>query len=232
MRLLELTEPLFQYICRLNRGARKTATVDFDTVRAEIRQLLADMAERAKADPRVASQFETVEPALVYFVDDMIATSPLPFAEMWSLNRLAYERGELAGNQAFFVLLGATLAARGEGTTEALAVFYICLGLGFVGWLAGQPQKIQDYMAQIAPRIRHLMENDAGARLCPDAYEANTADLPRPVGPRLIGIVIVFTGLLLVVAAANIFLFRTSSADLSRALEEISQHDPGRPGTR
>lgn len=232
MRLLELTEPLFQYVCRLNRGSRKTATVDFDTVRAEIRQLLADMAERAKADPRINRQFEAVEPAMVYFVDDIIATSPLPFAEVWSLNRLAYERGELAGNQAFFVLLGTALSARGDGTEDVLAVFYTCLGLGFVGWLAGQPQKIQEYMTQIAPRIRHLVENDAGARLCPDAYEANTADLPRPVGPRLIGIVIVFTGLLLVVAAANIYLFHTSSADLHRALEEITQHDPGVPETR
>ena len=46
MTLLELCEPLFQYVCRLNRSARKGATPDEETVRADLQKILADIKER------------------------------------------------------------------------------------------------------------------------------------------------------------------------------------------
>ena len=40
--LLDLCEPLFQYICRLNRSARKGGSYELAQVQSEIKALLAD----------------------------------------------------------------------------------------------------------------------------------------------------------------------------------------------
>lgn len=226
MNLLELTDPLFQYVCRLNRVARKAATIDYRTARAEMVELFEEMGEKSKADHRLAQQYEKIEPALVYFVDSIVSESHLSFAPEWNANRLAFERQELAGDQVFFILLDETLQERGDDAAERLTVFYTCLGLGFSGWLIGQPEMLRQKMTEIAPRIRAFIESDDAKRICPAAYDhVNTANLPLPVGTRLIGIAIVFFGLILVVVTANIYLFRTSSADLYRALEEIAKRD-------
>ncbi len=227
MNLLELTEPLFQYICRLNRAARKNAPSEYETVRSELRELFETMAEKSRSDHRLASQYQKMELPLVYFVDSVISESRLQWAQEWNQNRMAFERQELAGDERFFELLDETIAERGEESAERLAVYYTCLGLGFTGWFAGQPEVIKRKMVELAPRIRSFVESDDTARICPDAYEhINTANLPLPVGTRLVGIAIVFIGLLLVVIVANVWLFRTSSSDLYRALDTVSKNDP------
>lgn len=227
MNLLELTEPLFQYICRLNRAARKNAPSEYEGVRAEIRELFESMAEKSRSDHRLATQYQKMELPLIYFVDSVVAESRLSWAPEWNSNRLAFERQELAGDERFFELLEETMAERGEEAAERLAVFYTCLGLGFTGWYAGQPEVIKRKMVELAPRIRSYVESDDTARICPDAYEhTNKTNLPLPVGTRLLGIVIIFVGLLLVVIAANVWLFRASSSDLYQALENVSKNDP------
>ena len=115
----------------------------------------------------------------------------------------------------------------GEEAAERLAVFYTCLGLGFVGWNTGQPEVIKRKMVELAPRIRNFVESDDSAKICPDAYKhTNTANLPLPVGTKLLGIVILFVGLVLVVAVANIILFQESSSNLYQALDSVRKNDP------
>src|SRR5579859_830230 len=139
MTLLQLTEPLFQYVCRLNRIARRGsgqkssgdttfvtlsreaaataapmvpprgANLDYTVARSEIKALLEDMMSRAATDLRLSMQARKVELPLIFFVDSMIAESRLPFAAEWNQNRLAYDRQELAGDEKFFDLLDETL---------------------------------------------------------------------------------------------------------------------------
>jgi len=227
MNLPELTEPLFQYVCRLNRVARKGATIEYETVRTEVRDIFANLAEKSKADHRLAEQYSQVELPLTFFIDSVISESRLHFAAEWHANRLAFERQELAGDERFYDLLEETLADRSEEASERLVIFYTCLGLGFSGWFAGQPDVVRRKMMEIMPRVRSYIDTDDSARICPDAYEhTNTANLPLPVGTRLLGIAIVFIGLILVVVVANVWLFKTSSADLYRSLEDVAKHDP------
>ena len=73
MTLLELTEPIFQYICRLNRLSRKSggaakgdtlfitkgsqpkgASLDYGVVRAEIKSLFEDLMQKGGGDIRLA----------------------------------------------------------------------------------------------------------------------------------------------------------------------------------
>src|SRR6476660_873270 len=99
----------------------------------------------------------------------MISESALPFAAEWNQNRLAYDRQELAGDEKFFDMLEETTKESGDDATERLAVFYLCLGLVFTGSYFKHPEFLRKTMLALSSRVRHLMENDPSAKLCPEA---------------------------------------------------------------
>src|ERR1700739_74738 len=103
MKLLELYEGLFQYICRLNRAAKGQTHPDYSRVRSEIKSLFDDVSRSFASDPALCNQVNQLEAPMVFFVDNMIATSRLNFAPQWAMKRLAAERNELAGDERFFV---------------------------------------------------------------------------------------------------------------------------------
>ncbi len=226
LRLLDLCEPLFQAVCRLNRMARKGTSTDYATARSEIQSLLEDLGQRARSDLALSEAFRKVEMPLIFFVDSLISESSLPFASEWNRKRIAYERNELAGDEKFFDLLDETLR-EGRDADERLAVFYTCLGLGFAGWYAGQPEFLRKKMLEIAPRVKAFVDADEAGLITPDSYQhTNTANLPMPMSASLVPLLIVIIGLFLVVGAVNIFTFRTASAELNAALETIAKRGP------
>ncbi len=225
MTLLELCEPLFLYICRLNRSARKGGAHEYGHIRAEIKALLEDAKSKAASDANLVSQYEKIEEVLVFFVDSMIAESKLPFAHQWHQNRLAYERKELAGDEKFFDLLEETLTDSSKASTERLAVFYTCMGLGFAGFYAGQPEHLRRKMLDCKARIRDMMDADELSRICPQAYEhVDTRDFAEPPGKRLLGIAIALIGSIIVLFVANLLLFESSIKNLKNALNKINEH--------
>jgi type VI protein secretion system component VasF len=219
MTLLELCEPLFQYICRLNRIGRKGAHADADEVRARIKGFIEEMKSRASSDPALRSQAEKIELPLIFFADSMIRESRLTFAGQW--RDIAQERNELAGDEKFFDLLEETLLEKSELASERLGVFFTCLGLGFTGWYAGQPEYLRKKMLEIAAR-RGRGDGEATAKLCPEAYEhVNTSDLIEPPGRSLVGIGIALVGFIVVLFVANVYLYRSSSGELRSSLEQV-----------
>jgi type VI protein secretion system component VasF len=250
MTLLDLTEPLFQYICRLNRLARRApgakagdtsfltkaaaatpvpgrgAALDEVVARSEIKALLEDMMSRAAADARLAQQARKIELPLTFFIDSMISESSLPFASHWNQNRLAYERQELAGDEKFFDLLDETLKESGEDAAERLAVFYVCIGLGFTGIYFKQPEFLRKTMLGIAPRIRHLVENDYAARICPETYQGvDTRNLVEPPSSRMVLVGMVFACFTLAVLISYVVMYRQSSKNLNSSIDEVLQND-------
>lgn len=218
MTLVEACEPFFQYICRLNRLARKGGQVGQDEVRSQLKQLLAET--RAKAGPALASQYEEIELVLIFFADSLIRESGLGFARHWS--DLAQEHNELAGDEKFYEMLDETLADKSEAATERLAVYYMCLGLGFTGWYSGQPEFLRKKTTEVYARVRGRAGGDAGGTMCPDAYEhVNTSDLIQPPGRSLVGIAIVLVGLIVVLFAANVMLYRGSAGKVEQALKAL-----------
>src|SRR5580698_3158738 len=103
MKLLESYEGLFQYICRLNRASKGQTHPEYSRVRSEIKGLFDDISRGAASDPALSSQVKQLEEPMIFFVDNMIATSRLNFAAQWASKRLAAERNELAGDERFFV---------------------------------------------------------------------------------------------------------------------------------
>lgn len=219
MTLLELCEPLFLYVCRLSRSARKNVPLDAGRVRSEIERLFEDMRSAARAEPGLEPLLRQVELPLIFFVDFMIKESDLAFAGTWE--EMAKERGELAGDEKFFDLLEQALEDRST-SSQVLAVYYTCIGLGFSGWYAGQPEYLRSKMQQLAGRIREWADMDETARICPEAYEhVDTSDLIEPPAPKLTGIAIVLVGAVGVLIAANYFLYRGVSRRLSAELDGI-----------
>ena len=228
MTLLELCEPLFQHVCRLNRSGRKGGTFEPAFVRAEIKKLFEDMKRKASEDPSLTSQYDKIEMPLIFFVDFMVKESALPFARQWE--EMAYEYNELAGDEKLFDLLDETLADPSHAATERLAVFYTCLGLGFTGWYTGQPEYLRKKMLEIAARVRSIMDVDEETRICPEAYEhVDTSDLVQPPGLKLLGIFIALIGMTIVMFVANFFLFRTTASEFQAALTKIIAHEAAAP---
>jgi len=252
--LLELTEPLFQYICRLNRIAcrgksgetttfltktaaaassaapaaapARGASLDEVVVRSEIKALLEDLMSKASLDLRLSQQASKIELPLIFFIDSMIAESALPFAAQWNQHRLAYDREELAGDEKFYDLLDETLKESGEDAAERLAVFYICIGLGFTGIYFKQPEFLRKTMLSIAPRIRHLVENDQSARICPEAYQGiDTRNLVEPPGNRMVLVGLVFACFTLAVLISYVLMYREASRNLHNSIEEVLRQD-------
>ena len=230
MTLLELCEPLFLYICRLNRSARKGGSHEYNRVRAEIEGILKDIKANADAEAGLVGQYEKTNEVLIYFIDSMVAESGLPFAAEWHKNRFAFERNELAGDEKFWDLLAETLEDKSKDATERLTVFYACIGLGFSGFYAGQPEFLRNKMLQCSARLQDIMESDEDKRVCPDAYEhLNTSDLIEPPGAKLVGIAIALFGLIIVLFVANVYLFKLTSEDLVTALNNIIAREQTAP---
>jgi type VI protein secretion system component VasF len=232
-RLLDHCEPLFQAVCRLNRMGRKGSSIDYALARAEISDLFEKLTNNARGDIALSEQYRKVELPLIFFVDSMIVESALPFAAQWDRDRLAKARKELAGDEKFFDLLEETIQETGEAAAERLAIFYTCIGLGFTGWYAGQPEFLRKKMLEIAPRVKTFVDADETGLITPDTYKhTNTSNLPLPMAASLVPLLIILTGTLVMVIVVNIYLFRSTSEELGQALDSIAAHDPAQPAAK
>ena len=222
MKLLELYENLFQYICRLNRVAKTHAQPEFSRVRSEIKELLSEASRNASSDVRLLNQVQRVELSLIFFVDNLICTSRLKLASQWAENRLAQERNELAGDERFFDFLDQDLKDTSDDAVERLAVYYACLGLGFTGMYQGQNDHIRRYMEQIFSRIRQWIDNDPRTKICEEAYKfTDTRVLTEPPSNKIILVALIFGFLSLSVMIVYYALYAKAVGRLSDSVDTI-----------
>ncbi len=221
MTLVEICEPLFQYVCRLNRMGRKGGRVDYGIVRSELKGVFGEMKAKAEATPGMTGPYNDVEPVLVFFTDSMILNAKLPPG--WK--PLSHERGELGFEEKFWDLLEDTLRDMSESATQRLAVFYTCIGLGFTGLYTGQPDYIRRKMLEISARMRSQIDADQSARLCPDAYEnVDKRNLTMPAARSVTGLVIAALVMLAFLIVGYVQLFRSAGNQLGASLDAISKH--------
>jgi type VI secretion system protein ImpK len=215
----------------LSRIARKAGgeKIEFNSLRATIQGHLESINKNAQANPLLALQVKKLEMPTIFFVDSMIAESRLSCAAQWHQDRLAYRQNELAGDEKFFDFLDETLNDSSPEATERLVIFYVCMGVGFTGWYATQPEYLRKKMETIARRIAGAMEPDPAARICPEAYQyLDTRNLIEKPTIKIGAIALIFLALCLVVLAVNFYLFKVGSVGLAQSLHEILRHDLGR----
>ena len=224
MTLLELCEPFFQYVCRLQRSTRMECTVEMDQVRSDITNIFNDMKSNALTSPELPNQYEKVELPLIFFVDFMIKESTLNFAADWY--ELARERNELAGDEKFFDLLDAELLDPSDAATQRLVIFYTCIGLGFTGVYTGQPENIQRLMSKISARVSGMMDADKRSFICPEAYEnVDDRDFVEPQSTKLVGLGIALIGLIVVWCIAYFWMSYVTLETVDDSLNKIVEHE-------
>jgi type IV/VI secretion system ImpK/VasF family protein len=219
--LLDVCEPLFLYVCRLNRSTRlaSRAQPHLSQVRSEVQAIVNGM-ERTAGASDLGESFAKIREPLLFFVDDVIITSRLPFAGEW--HRLAEEEGEPAGNEKFFDLLD--IALEDPAADDRLAVFFVCLGLGFQGKHRGDRAQIDAYMARITARIGDRMDLDEQAKICPEAYHyTDRRPLAEPVTGTLFGIGIVAVILIAMALAVSGAMYFLRTDSLKRNLNTFHQ---------
>lgn len=235
MTLVELCEPLFQYICRLNRLARAGADLPASQIRGEIKSILDQMKARAAETPGLLGKYEMVEGRdgkkgieliMIFFADSMVRDSKLACAPHW--DNIAAEHQEYAGDDKFFDLLDDALQDRSKDAADQLAVYYTCLGLGFVGGFYGQPEGIRRKMHDCAARIGERMDDASRGRICREAYEhTDKRPLTLPKTQRILMSVAILLAVLIGVFVAAGFGYRYAQNDLQQSFRTIQSNTGG-----
>ena len=225
MKLLDLYEDLFQYVGCLLRAAKTQTHPEMARVHSEIKELLDQAARTASTDAPLASQVSRLELPLVFFVDDVIRNSRLRFASQWAEKGLAREKNEAGGEERFFgEFLDPDLMNPDDEAAERLAVYYVCLALGFRGKFQAQPEKMLWYMEQIFPRIRHWMLNDPRTKVSEEAYaHTDTRVLTEPPSHKLAAVAVAFVFLCLSVLVIYYALYADAVKVLTDSVETIVQ---------
>lgn len=226
MKLLDAYEELFQYMCRLNRMSKTQAHPEYARVRSEVKELLNQAGRNAMSDVQLSNQIKRLELPMIFFVDNLICTSRLKFAPQWAENRLGKDRNELAGDERFFDLLEHDLSDTSEEAAERLAVYYVCLGLGFAGMYQGQPDKLRWFMEQIFPRVRQWIDNDPRTKISEEAYRhTDSRVLTEPPSNKIILVAIIFVFLSLSVMVVYYALYARAVDALAVSVEKIKSED-------
>jgi len=231
MTILQLCEPLFQYVCRLNRMGRAMTGAEFSEVRSQVLVLLDEIKEAAGKDAKLAGQYRRLELALLFFVDSMIVEGKLKISAEWHRSRLAFERNEMSGDDKFFDLLEQVLHDSSPEASEILVVYYACLGLGFSGCYAGRADQLRKYQNQIFSRVRHLVDADETTRFCKEAYDnVDKRDLRQPPGVKMVWIALLFVCLVSSFMIFYYWTYRDASDELRQASQYILERDsaPGK----
>ena len=163
---------------------------------------------------------------MIFFADDVIANSRLQFATQWAQKPLAQERKEQKGEERFFgAYLEEDLVNPEEDASERLAIYYVCLALGFHGMYRSHPEKILWYMEQIFPRIRQWMDNDPRSKISDEAYRhTDIRVLTEPPSTKIAAVAVAFLFLTLSVLAVYYALYADAVKVLSDSVSYIVGH--------
>jgi type IV/VI secretion system ImpK/VasF family protein len=236
---VDLCEPLFQYICQLNRQSQIETVASkppsFQEVRRRVQELLNQIRDQAKGDARLARQYAMVvrqnDHALIFFVDAMMASSSLPFARQWDAERMAHKINNVAGEQRFYEMLDELLDRESqeddvEDIREVLAFFYVCLCLGFTGQFEGQPEEIKERIDRLFPKVSHRLHQNPRKPIFELAYKVDTTKLTVTPAGRLAFLLVILLFLVLSTFVIYYAWYGKAVEELQAALQEILKHAP------
>lgn len=221
MNLLQLCEPTFLYICKVNRILRNGGKLPLETVQADVADLRENIsAALAQEDAALNDQYQSIELSLVYFIDSMLVSSGLTD---WNSHRIAVrEFNRRAGDNEFFDFLADAEAEGGDSANARLAFYYCCIGLGYTGMYEDDVDKLHEIMRRLEPRVRPYMDRDVLSRITPEAYSHNLEIIVSPdTAPRYIGVVVLATGTIVAILITVVYLYFEAFSGLSSALGRI-----------
>lgn len=136
----ELVDPVLYRTWQWRDAASTAQQIDTDPIRAELKQLLSRIqnAEMASGLAR-NSDYLGLSYALACWIDE-IMTADRVVGEAWNENKL---EGDLFGtNDRAWMFWRQAELAETLGRTDDLAVFFLCVQLGFTGQFRSSPEKL------------------------------------------------------------------------------------------
>ncbi|MGD0768081.1 MAG: DotU family type IV/VI secretion system protein [Tepidisphaeraceae bacterium] len=222
MGLLELCEPLFLEVCRINRSTRKGGPAfDPQRERVKIRAIFEEMGEAAAGNPDLTEQYQKVRRHLLFFADGLMAECMPKWA-----NLAEEEKPPLYGGGSDFFRgsggLEDTLADPSHSATERLSIFYTCLGLGFTGEFKEDPDYIQRKINEAVQRLHGSIDMTERKHEFEQAYKnVDTRELEVPVKSSLVGVTIVMLGLIVIVLVFNWVSYYENTKDLKAHVHHV-----------
>ncbi len=170
MKTLPYFQPIFSYLSLQQRWIDQGGRPIFSEVKTSISALLNQLKKETQTDFFLKAVYHRVRLPLIFYIDFIISQFKAPVAQEWSVNRLAGEENEFAGDEKFFHILDELMDDVTEEGLESLAVLYQCMGQGFLGWYQQTPEKVRALMEKVALRLpEHPKLTDL---IAPAAYQA------------------------------------------------------------
>ena len=232
VRLTEVSWPVFDCLLNLGRQAKYGALPPPDQVRYQVLTALRDAEDLARRDPASERIWDDrLKAMLVYLIDYKMLNSDWAGREFWFDNRFETDPGildhvEALGGEKFFedcneIQKEYELAERRERRdkyelAELLALYFICLRLGFKGQYHDRPQELADYTRRLFMRLP-AYATTRSKEMFPDAYRHNQElKVDYKLGMSLTLVVII----LAVIVGTALITFR---AAWYRAVHDIEQ---------
>lgn len=138
--------------------ANRQVAADADSFRAQIRHLLSAADRDARAQGYDGDSVRLAIYAYIAFLDESVLNSSQPMFASWAQQPLQEAVfGDHIAGENFFRHLGELLARQdSEQLADLLAVFQLCLLLGFRGKYASNPAGLQSVTGMVGEKIRRI----------------------------------------------------------------------------
>lgn len=183
--------------------------------------LLADirvLAKRVKEEAQDEYVVKEVEVPALSFIDWLIGTSRVPFADSWLQSRPA---AGLVNNQAGDDRFAASLTHAVENNlTEELPLYYLALSMGYRGSM--EATAASELHEQIRNKLssKQVYSLDASAYLRKHPVEKR--DFTISPSERVWLVVLIASLLLISGGAFTVFKYMNATADLNRTLDKVA----------
>lgn len=201
--LVDLFDPVFNEVCALNRLWRQPGEagqrMTIDLLKQKWRTIfqLIDKSVRERNDPRLLTSYVELRPAVIHFVDEFIirqhraelgAWNVQPLATDPILNPAATGTGApgagggpvLVGGDHFFEIVRRDVdsAVQNPSAKERLAVYYVCLGMGFRGKYYNNPQALESVVASIHQVIPDYVHSNFSSDIFGNRHQPYVVPMP------------------------------------------------------
>jgi len=234
VRLTEVCWPVFDCLLNLGRQAKYGTLPPPDQVRYQVLTALRDAEDLARRDP-VSERIwdDRLKAMMVYLIDYKMLNSEWPGRDFWFDNRFETDPGildhvEALGGEKFFadcdeIQKEYELAERRERRdrhelAEQLALYFICLRLGFKGQYHDRPQELADYTRRLFTRLP-AYATTRSKEMFPDAYRHNQeVKVDYKLGMSLTLVLVI----LVVIVVTALVTFRAAWYRAVRDIEQVA----------
>ena len=214
MNLNEAVDPIFLYVCKLNRIANSGGEMSFNAVRSDVITLLNEARAKASRNKALSDKFASISRPLLMFIDFMSVDSGINFALEWNENPLLNEFNASGGTDFREC---AKSALKHETDEDILRFYFTCIGLG----CGDKDNELLELSHALKNKAKIYAAKDG--RITQAAYDnVDASNFVKPVKAKLWMICSVFIIFMVSVVASLAFMYRESSAGIVNAVEKIN----------